>query len=198
MEKRQPVLERAIPRWDDTQLQILDAAEVLITQRGVGGLTIAELARTSGFSRPTVYRSWQGADDVVRATLLRRVLAMLSGFTPATTRDELVADVLGFAGRFRTDAMYAALLDREPEVFTRYTLQRFGSSQRAILDWLAESIARAQEQGSVRSGEPAEIATMLLLITQSAILSYGTVSLLLDAAAWRRELRFALDGHLRP
>ncbi|MDR2294426.1 MAG: TetR/AcrR family transcriptional regulator [Microbacterium sp.] len=198
MEKRQPVLERAIPRWDDTQLQILDAAEVLITQRGVGGLTIAELARTSGFSRPTVYRSWQGADDVVRATLLRRVLAMLSGFTPATTRDELVADVLDFAGRFRTDAMYAALLDREPEVFTRYTLQRFGSSQRAILDWLAESIARAQEQGSVRSGEPAEIATMLLLITQSAILSYGTVSLLLDAAAWRRELRFALDGHLRP
>jgi len=198
MEKRQPVLERAIPPWDDTQLQILDAAEVLITQRGVGGLTIAELARTSGFSRPTVYRSWQGADDVVRATLLRRVLAMLSGFTPATTRDGLVADVLDFAGRFRTDAMYAALLDREPEVFTRYTLQRFGSSQRAILDWLAESIARAQEQGSVRSGEPAEIATMLLLITQSAILSYGTVSLLLDAAAWRRELRFALDGHLRP
>jgi AcrR family transcriptional regulator len=198
MEKRQPVLERSTARWDETQLQILDAAELLITQRGVGGLTIAELARTSGFSRPTVYRSWQGADDVVRAALLRRVLDLLSGFTPATTREELVADVLEFARCFRADAMYAALLEREPEVFTRYTLQRFGSSQRAILDWLAESITRAQEQGSVRSGDPAEIATMLLLITQSAILSHGTVSVLLDAEAWRRELRFALDGHLRP
>ncbi|MCD2497496.1 TetR/AcrR family transcriptional regulator [Microbacterium nymphoidis] len=198
MEKRQPVLERSTARWDETQLQILDAAELLITQRGVGGLTIAELARTSGFSRPTVYRSWQGADDVVRAALLRRVLDLLSGFTPATTREELVADVLEFARRFRADAMYTALLEREPEVFTRYTLQRFGSSQLAILDWLAESITRAQEQGSVRSGDPAEIATMLLLITQSAILSHGTVSVLLDAAAWRRELRFALDGHLRP
>lgn len=198
MEKRQPLLESAPTRWDDTQHQILDAAETLITQRGVGGLTIAELARTSGFSRPTVYRSWQGADDVVRAALLRRVMILLAEFPTASNRDELVTDVLAFAARFREDAMYAALLEREPEVFTRYTLQRFGSSQRAILDWLAVSISRAQQHGSIRPGPPAEIATMLLLITQSAILSHGTVTALLDAEAWRRELRFALDGHLRP
>ncbi|WP_433673644.1 TetR/AcrR family transcriptional regulator [Microbacterium gorillae] len=198
MEKRQPLLDPAPTRWDDTQHRILDAAETLITQRGVGGLTIAELARTSGFSRPTVYRSWQGADDVVRAALLRRVMILLAEFPTASNRDELVTDVLDFATRFREDAMYAALLEREPEVFTRYTLQRFGSSQRAILDWLAESISRAQQHGSIRPAPPAEIATMLLLITQSAILSHGTVTALLDAEAWRRELRFALDGHLRP
>ncbi|MFK4791211.1 TetR/AcrR family transcriptional regulator [Microbacterium sp. ZW T5_56] len=198
MEKRQPLLDPTPTRWDDTQHQILDAAETLITQRGVGGLTIAELARTSGFSRPTVYRSWQGADDVVRATLLRRVMILLADFPTASGRDELVTDVLAFAARFREDAMYAALLEREPEVFTRYTLQRFGSSQRAILEWLAESISRSQEHGSIRSGAPTEIAAMMLLITQSAILSHGTVTALLDADAWQRELRFALDGHLRP
>lgn len=198
MEKRQPLLEPAPTRWDDTQHQILDAAETLITQRGVGGLTIAELARTSGFSRPTIYRSWQGADDVVRAALLRRVMVLLADFPTASSRDELVTDVLAFAAGFREDAMYAALLEREPEVFTRYTLQRFGSSQRAILEWLAESISQSQDQGSIRSGAPTEIAAMMLLITQSAILSYGTVTALLDADAWQRELRFALDGLLRP
>ncbi len=39
---------------------------------------------------------------------------------------------------------------------------------------------------------------MLLLIAQSAVLSHATVADLIDERAWERELRAALDGHLRP
>lgn len=162
-------------------------------------MTITELARRAGHSRPTIYRSWSDADDVVRSALLRRVAGVLTHFpAPPTSREALVDDVLRFSALFRADDVYGRLLEDEPEVFTRYTLQRVGSSQRLILQWLATAIASAQAGGTVRRGEPHEIAVMLLLIAQSAVLSHGTVSDLLSEAAWERELRAALNGLLRP
>lgn len=195
MEKRQPVSIA----WDSTQHRVLDAADSLISARGVHGVTVAELARSSELSRPTIYRNWSDADDVVRSALLRRVTVVLEAFPePSSSRQALVEDVLRFSALFRADPVFGRLLDDEPEVFTRYTLQRVGSSQRLIHEWLATAIVSAQETGTVRSGEPQEIAVMLLLIAQSAVLSHGTVVELIDDAAWDRELRAALDGYLRP
>jgi AcrR family transcriptional regulator len=201
MEERQPgaasdVAER--PQWDTTQARVLDAADSLIGRRGVHGVTIAELARRSELSRPTIYRNWSDADDVVRSALLRRVVNLIDQFpAPPRTRSDLVDDVMSFITLFRNDAVYGRLLDDEPEAFTRYTLQRVGSSQRMILHWLASAIRAAQADGSVRAGIPQEIAVMLLLVAQSAVLSHGTVAELIDEQAWERELRTALDGHLR-
>ncbi|PRB15613.1 TetR/AcrR family transcriptional regulator [Microbacterium sp. MYb62] len=192
MEERQPL-------WDATQTRILDAADSLIERRGVHGVTIAELARRADLSRPTIYRNWSDADDVVRAALLRRVAGILSTFpADACTRTALVDDVLRFTMLFRNDSLYSRLLADEPEAFTRYTLQRVGSSQRMILRWLATAIRAAQTDGSVRRGAPEEIAVMLLLIAQSAVLSHGTVADIISESAWERELRAALDGLLRP
>lgn len=202
MENRQLLdhpLAHSLPRWDATQSRILDAADALIRRRGVHGVTVAELARRADLSRPTVYRSWDDADDVVRSALLRRVAGILGTFPePARTRSGLVDDVLRFSTLFRADAVYGRLLADEPETFTRYTLQRVGSSQRMILHWLATSVAAAQRNGSVRDGDPGQMSVMLLLIAQSAVLSHGTVADLIDEDAWEHELRTALDGHLRP
>ena len=192
-------MEERQPAWDATQTRILDAADELIERRGVHGVTIAELARRAEISRPTIYRNWSDADDVVRAALLRRVESILRAFPdPARTRSALVDDVLRFTALFRSDPLYARLLDDEPEAFTRYTLQRVGSSQRMILQWLAAAIGRGQAEGSIRAGAADEIAVMLLLIAQSAVLSHGTVAELISEAAWQRELRAATDGLLRP
>ena len=202
MEERQsPTLpsESFAPAWDATQRRVLDAADDLLVRGGVHGVTIAALARRSGLSRPTIYRTWRDADDVGRSALLRRVADLLDGFPDrARTRDALVEDVLRFTSLFRADPVYAHLLSEEPEAFTRYTLHRVGSSQRIILRWLSDAIAAGQADGSVRGGVPGEIAVMLLLIAQSAVLSHATVADLIDERAWERELRAALDGHLRP
>ncbi|MBN9155845.1 TetR/AcrR family transcriptional regulator [Microbacterium sp.] len=199
MTKRQDAFDPALPSWDATQTRILDAADALIASRGVHGVTIAELARRAGVSRPTIYRSWSDADDAVRSALLRRVVGILTAFDePATSRSEIVDDVLRFAARFRADPVYRHLLEEEPASFTRYTLERVGSSQRAILAWLAVAIDAGQRGGSVRRDDPQAMAVMLLLITQSALLSHNTVSELIDEASWERELRAALEGLLRP
>ncbi|MFS6530772.1 TetR/AcrR family transcriptional regulator [Microbacterium aurugineum] len=192
MEERQPLS-------DATQTRILDAADDLLERRGVRGVTIAELARRSELSRPTIYRNWADADDVVRSTLLRRVERILSALPARVhTRAALVDDILLFTALFRRDPLFARLLADEPEAFTRYTLERVGSSQRLILQWLTTAIDTAQAQDLVRPAPPSEIAVMLLLVAQSAVLSHGTVSELISEDAWERELRAALDGLLRP
>ncbi|WEK59894.1 MAG: TetR/AcrR family transcriptional regulator [Candidatus Microbacterium colombiense] len=197
MEERQPI--PTARSWDGTQSRILDAADDLIRRVGVHGLTIAELARRARASRPTIYRSWADSDDVIRSALLRRVSTILTGFPdPADTRAGLVDDILRFITLFRTDHVFARLLDDEPEAFTRYTLHRVGSSQRLILAWLGAAIGRAQAGGTVRTAAADEVAVMVLLIAQSAVLSHGTVSDLISEDAWERELRAALDGMLRP
>ncbi|MFF2275946.1 TetR/AcrR family transcriptional regulator [Agromyces sp. NPDC058126] len=198
MEDRQ-ALELDRPTWSEAETRMLDAAAALIAARGVGGVTVAEVARDAGVSRPTVYRRWSSADEIVRAVLHRQTVSLIAQFPePARTRDEIVRDVLRFSELFRTDPLYGRLLEREPEVFTRYTLQRIGSSQRVILQWIAAAIQNAQRGGTVRAGNPNDLAVMLLLIAQSAILSHNTVSTLIDEPHWSSELWHALDGHLRP
>jgi len=199
MEIRHADIAEAQPEWDATEHRILDAASLLIRQRGVHAVTIADIARGADVSRPTVYRRWPSVDEIVRAALLRAALRLLDQFDQlAGTRATIVDDVLRFSELFRTDELYGGLLEQHPEVFTRYTLHRIGASQRAILSWLSSAITLAQVHGSVRSGDPEHIAVMLLLIAQSAILSHNTVASLIDEANWRTELWHALDGHLRP
>ncbi len=189
----------ATPDWDETEQRILDAAADLIRTRGVHGLTVAALARAAGVSRPTVYRRWAGAEEIVGATLLRRVHLLLAAFPDeASTRAQIVDDGLRFAEAFRADELFGALLEGSPEIFTRYSLHRVGTSQRMLLAWLSGAITRAQRHGDVRAGDPGDLAVMQLLIAQSAILSHAAVAALLPEEAWREELRRALDGHLRP
>ncbi|WP_194419952.1 TetR/AcrR family transcriptional regulator [Microbacterium abyssi] len=187
------------PDWDDADVHILKRASALIAGRGTARLTIAELAREARVSRPTIYRRWSGADEVVRAALLRQTVMILRRLEPeVSTREGLVAEVLRFADLFREDPVFGRLLSSEPEAFTQYSLERVGSSQRVMLRWLADAVAHAQNGGTVRAGDPGDMSVMLLLIVQSAVLSRNAVSSLIGAGEWHAELARAVDGYLRP
>ena len=49
-----------------------------------------------------------------------------------------------------------------------YIVERLGRSQRMLLAQFVAQITAGQADGSIRAGNPAELATMVLLITQSA------------------------------
>lgn len=191
--------ESALPVWDELETRLLEAAADLIASRGTRGFTIAELAREARVSRPTIYRRWPGTDEVVRAALLRQTVSIIVRMSPdVRTRQELVAEVMRFSELFRGDRVFGRLLDREPEVFTQYSLERIGSSQRAMLRWLEAAIARGQAGGTVRQGAPRDMSVMLLLIVQSAVLSRQAVSSLIGASEWNLELTRAVEGYLLP
>lgn len=192
-------IEAELPVWDEVDARLLDQAAGLIAARGTGRLTIAELAREARVSRPTIYRRWASTDEVVRAALLRQTVAIIRRLSSTvSSRAELVAEALRFSDLFSEDPVFGRLLATEPEAFTRYSLERVGSSQRVILHWLERAIERGQREGSVRQGDPGDISVMLLLIVQSAILSHNAVSSLIGTSEWRSELTRAVDGYLRP
>jgi AcrR family transcriptional regulator len=184
---------------DRTEARLLEAASELVATRGTRGLSIAELARVAGVSRPTVYRRWESADDVLRALIGHRAQQVITAIGPqAADRAAIVDKVVRFGELFHADPVFGRLLDAEPEVFTRYAFQRIGRSQRVILEWLAANITAAQRGGTIRAGSATDLAVMVLLMSQSAVLSHKTVTTVIDAGALRTELAHALDGYLRP
>jgi AcrR family transcriptional regulator len=162
-------------------------------------VSIAELARQAGVSRPTVYRRFADGDAVVRA-LWHREIERLIASTPRRVDDRraLVRQVVALAEHLSTHDILAATFHTEQPLIARYIVDRLGAGQRALLDVLSDEIAAVQKGGTVRRGRPTELAAMTLLIAQSAIQSRQMIAEYLPDDAWRRELARALDGYLKP
>jgi hypothetical protein len=102
--------------------------------------------------------------------------------------------VVAVAERLRHDDLVMAVL--RSELALVYIAQRLGSSQQMLIDALAENLRVAQCDGSVRPGDPRQLAAMVLLITQSTIQSAQIVRPILDADALATELTHSLNGYL--
>ncbi|HJD81893.1 helix-turn-helix domain-containing protein [Kitasatospora aureofaciens] len=179
---------------------ILDAAADLIVHLGVRRTQLAEIARRAGVSRPTVYRRWPDVQAVIGALLTREILSTLEGTSlEVHDRETFVDRVVEVAVRLRDHPVLGALLHSDDsDLLLRYVVERLGASQRGLLEALRTGIEQGQAVGSIRAGEPTELAAMVLLITQSTVQSHRMVASLLPEAAWRRELARALNGYLAP
>jgi hypothetical protein len=109
-------------------------------------------------------------------------------------REALVERVVAVAERLRDDDLVMAVLGSELALV--YIAQRLGSSQQMLIDALARDLSAAQRAGSVRAGDPRQLAAMVLLITQSTIQSAQIVRPILGADALAAELAYALNGYL--
>ncbi|GAB7188162.1 helix-turn-helix domain-containing protein [Kitasatospora sp. Ki12] len=179
---------------------ILDAAADLIVHLGVRRTQLAEIARRAGVSRPTVYRRWPDVRAVIGALLTREILLTLEGAElDVQDRETFVDRVVEVSVRLRDHPVLGALLrSDDSDLLLEYVVERLGASQRGLLEALRAGIERGQAQGSIRAGEPLELAAMVLLIAQSTVQSHRMVASLLPEAAWRRELARALNGYLAP
>ena len=74
-----------------------------------------------------------------------------------------------------------SVLHQAPDLAMVYLSERLGTSQQMLLDTVAGEIKSAQDDGSVRPGDVRQLAAMMLLITQSTILSAQIVEPILDA-----------------
>ncbi|MFJ3925234.1 TetR/AcrR family transcriptional regulator [Streptomyces sp. NPDC090022] len=178
--------------------QILDAAAELVAVLGKR-VQLAEIARRAGVSRPTVYRRWPDVRALVGALLTREILTTVeTNPRRGDDRAALVEWIVEIAVLIRDHPVLGGLLHSEADLLVEYVTQRLGTSQRGLLDRLREALVAGQRGGTIRAGEPTEIAAMVLLITQSTVQSHRMVAELLPEAAWRRELAIALNGYLRP
>jgi AcrR family transcriptional regulator len=181
----------------DTADRILAAAASCVVDFGVDRVTLAEIARRAGVSRPTVYRRWPDTPSIV-ATLLTRHITDVMRDAPllGEDRDSLVRQIITVADLLRRDTLVMSVL--HSELAPIYITERLGTSQHMLIDALAERLRVAQRHGSVRPGDPLQMATMVLLITQSTIQSERIVRPILRADALDAELARALNGYLAP
>ena len=179
----------------DTAERILAAAASCVVDFGVDRVTLAEIARRAGVSRPTVYRRWPDTQSIVAALLTRHITdVMRDAPLLGDDRESLVRQIVTVANLLRRDELVMSVM--HSELAPIYITERLGSSQQMLIDALADRLRVAQRHGSVRAGDPLQMATMVLLIAQSTIQSAQIVRSILDADALAVELAYSLNGYL--
>jgi AcrR family transcriptional regulator len=181
-------------------LAILDAARDCVEEFGVRRTTLTEVARRAGVSRPTVYRRWPDTGSLVAELLVRELRAIVTATMPTagTTRTRLVDGVVAGAATVRSNPLFGKIFRTDTDLMLTYVFGRLGRNQRALIDLFSAGIREGHQDGTIRAGDPREMATMVLLIVQSAVQSAGTVAPLLAGTALDAELTRALDGYLSP
>lgn len=179
--------------------RIIDAAADCVIAFGVDRVTVAEIARRAGVSRPTIYRRWPDTRSILAALLTIRITNSLREVSVSgRDRAAVVRRMVAIAGKLRGDGVIMSVLSTGPDLAMVYIAQRMGTSQQILLEAVADALAVAQRDGSVRAGNPRELAAMCVLIVQSAIQSAQMVAPVLDVAALDTELARALNGYLCP
>lgn len=177
--------------------RILDAAASCVRDFGVQRVTLAEIARRAGVSRPTVYRRWPDTQTILAALLTGRVLSAWNDVPMrGRGRAALVRRIVGVSRRLRDDDLIVGVLRAAPELAMVYIADRLGTSQQVMIDVLAHEIRKAQQGNSIRRGDPRRLAATVLLIAQSVVQSGQIVAPILDADELDIELSHALNGYL--
>jgi AcrR family transcriptional regulator len=179
--------------------RILDAAASCVLAYGVDRVTLAEIARRAGVSRPTIYRRWPDTQALLAALLTARIVGVLRDVpSRGAGREALVERIVRVAERLRHDDVVMSVFHSAPELAMVYIAERLGTSQQILINAVAAELKVAQRDGSVRAADPRQLAAMCLLITQSTIQSAQIVEPILDADALAIELAHSLNGYLRP
>lgn len=140
------------PRSQQARRAILKAAYELLTEHGVGRLTIEAVAARAGVGKPTIYRTWSNARELAMAALLARPEAETDlPQTDAPIEDlirqvrQVISIFATLRGRQVTQMMAAAEPDSElSKAFRNQIILKCREDGRAILE-------RAQAAGLVRT-----------------------------------------------
>ena len=181
---------------------ILDAARACVLDVGLRRTTLADVARRAGVSRMTLYRQYGDLGAIVSALLTTELLGLVDacrlevGDLPSA-RERLVGAAVLFVERLASHPLWCKVLDLDPELLLPLVVDRFGSSQRAIVESVAGAVRQGQRDGSVREGDPQLLATCLLLTAQSFVFSARIIAAQHKSEQVGDELRRLLDGYLR-
>ncbi len=179
---------------------ILRAARDAVIEFGVRRTTLTEVAKRAGVSRPTVYRRWPHTGALVADLLVLELREIAVANVPATGpgRKRLVTAIVAGSAQMRSNPVFGKIFRADTDIMLTYVFERLGRNQRKLITLFATVIQEGQRDGSIRDGDSRQMATMLLLITQSAVQSAGTVEDWLDAEHLDIELAHAIDAYLAP
>ena len=149
---------------------MLDAVEVLVADRGVLGVTMSHLAKTTGIGRATLYKYFGDVDEVLAAWHHRHVASHLAelrsladrpGQSAARLRSVLEAygRICQQRRRHGADVLVAAL----------HRVEQIGSDEQQLGELFSGLLTEAAAVGAVRKDvPPAELASYCLHALKAA------------------------------
>ncbi|MBC7374755.1 MAG: TetR/AcrR family transcriptional regulator [Frankiales bacterium] len=182
---------------------LLTATRACVLDVGLKRTTLADVARRAGVSRMTVYRQYGDLSAIVSALLTTELVGLLEGAAEQvadrpTARERLVGAGVLVVERLAVHPLWCRVLDLDPELLLPLVVDRFGASQRAAVELVAEQVVQGQGDGSVRGGDPQLLATCALLTAQSFVFSARVLAAEHKSDHSGAELGRLLDGYLRP
>jgi AcrR family transcriptional regulator len=182
---------------------VLAAAKQCVLDVGLRRATLADVARRAGVSRMTVYRRYGDFPSLVSELLTTELLALVDEARDeladlGSARERLVEVGVLVVERLAVHPLWCRVLDLDPELLLPLVVDRFGSTQRAVIEQVAVQVVEGQRDGSVRDVDPQLAATCLLLTAQSFVFSARIVGGLHPVESTSGELRRLLDSYLRP
>ena len=138
---------------------ILDEVHAMLLLTGPSKLTMAEVARETGYSRATLYRRWSNVHYVVNAVWNREARRIAAeAFAIATSdvnypnnRERVIAASMSVVQSTRNSPLTRSLIEHEPEYFLPYLIQRPSQSVVHYIDVARDVLTFASRDGSVRS-----------------------------------------------
>ncbi len=182
---------------------VLAAAKECVLDVGLRRTTLADVARRAGVSRMTVYRRYGDFSTLVSELLTTELLLLVDAAREEiahlpTARERLVEAGALVVDRLTLHPLWCRVLDLDPELLVPLVFDRFGSTQRAVVEHVAEQVVEGQQDGSIRDVDAQLAATCLLLTAQSFVFSARIVAAHHSSERTAAELRRLLDSYLRP
>lgn len=190
---------------DETADRILDAAAELFATLGVRRTGMDDIAERSGLGRTTVYRRFDGRQQIVEAVLAREIHRFFGSILRSTAHIERFEDVViesFLTGLRATEAsLLATLVRAEPELLQLLTIDA-GPVVAAAREFLVSAYRATHPEGVTTSDrdlqQVAMFAEVLVRLAISLVLTPQTIIPLDDDAATRAALHRLLDPVIAP
>jgi len=142
---------RGRPRDPQIDAAVLTAALRVLGEVGYGGLTLEEVARRAGTTKPAIYRRWSGRQQLVLAALGTRMGDAGAPDTGCTLCDvdECLKVFVGAFRRMPPDVLGPLFADcaHDPSLQAEFMTTLFDPPRAAV----KEALDRAHERGHLRA-----------------------------------------------
>ena len=184
---------------DDVTETILDAAVDVLASGGLRGCTVEEVAAQARVGRTTIYRRFEGRDDLVHAVLAREVRRAFASVAAAVAhldrpQDRLVEGILAALEEARRSPL-VALVRTEPELVRLVTVGS-GPLIDVAVSFLVEEGERSH--GRMPTERDRHTAELLVRFGVSLLLTPQGTLPLDDPDASRAALHALLDPLVGP
>lgn len=158
---------------DETRRRILDAVVEAASIHGVARLSMTDVARTAGLSRPTLYRYFASRDELLAAALFAETERLVAGVVADLEgvddpRDAIEAGILAALDLTRAHPLLDRIVRTEPEVLVPILVAEgdpgvpgFPAVVRSIVDALLAT--RVDDPDPVRRRRRADVIARLVI-----------------------------------